>query len=57
MNNLSKMMASIEVIPGVIKVTTRLIALIESKISEKWSPEQVSGWLRKDQSIAISYET
>jgi hypothetical protein len=32
MSNLSKMMASIEVIPGVIKVTTRLITLIESKL-------------------------
>jgi IS30 family transposase len=31
-----------------IKMTTRLIALIESKLNEKWSPEQVFGWLRED---------
>jgi IS30 family transposase len=40
-----------------IKMTTGLIALIESKLNRKWSPEQVSGWLREDQSIDISYET
>ena len=40
-----------------IKMTTALIALIESKLIIKWSPEQVSGWLREDQSIDISYET
>jgi len=39
-----------------IKMTTSLFAIIESKINEKWSPEQVSGWLREDQCIAISYE-
>ena len=31
-----------------IKMTTSIIELIESKMSEKWSPEQVSGWLRED---------
>ena len=41
----------------VIKMTTRLIALIESKLNGKCSPEQVSGWLREDQGIDISYET
>ena len=41
----------------VIKMTTRLIALIESKLNGKCSPEQVSGWLRLDQSVDISYET
>ena len=40
-----------------IKMTTALIALIESKLTAKWSPEQVSGWLREDQGIDISYET
>jgi IS30 family transposase len=40
-----------------IKMTTRLIMLIESKISKKWSPEQVSGRLRKEKSIAINYAT
>jgi IS30 family transposase len=41
----------------VIKMTTSLIALIELKIIEKWSPQQISGWLREEQSIAISHET
>jgi IS30 family transposase len=43
-----------------IKMTTALIALIaliESKLTVKWSPEQVSGWIREDQGIDISYET
>jgi IS30 family transposase len=40
-----------------IKMTTSLIALIELKIIEKWSPQQISGWLREEQSIAISHET
>jgi IS30 family transposase len=35
-----------------IKMTTSLIAVIESKIHDKWSPEQVSGWLREEHSIA-----
>jgi hypothetical protein len=38
-------------------MTTALIALIESKLTARWSPEQVSGWLREDQSIDMSYET
>ena len=32
---------------------TSLIALIELKLTGKWSPEQISGWLREDQSIDI----
>jgi IS30 family transposase len=40
-----------------IKMTTALITLIESKLTTKWSPEQVSGWLREDQGIDISHET
>jgi IS30 family transposase len=40
-----------------IKMTTALIALIESKLTAKWSPEQVSGWLRENQGIDISYKT
>jgi IS30 family transposase len=41
----------------VIKITTALITLIESKLTAKWSPEQVFGWLREDQGIDTSYET
>lgn len=39
-----------------IKMPTKTIELIELKISEKWSPEQVSGWLRENRAIGISYE-
>lgn len=38
-------------------MTTGLIALIELKINERWSPEQVSGWIKEEQDINISYET
>jgi IS30 family transposase len=41
----------------VIKMTTSLIALIELKIIEKWILQQMFGWLREEQSIAISHET
>ena len=40
-----------------IKMTSNLIALIDSKIQIKWSPEQISGWLREDHNIFISHET
>lgn len=40
-----------------IKMTTRLIELINSKIEEAWSPEQISGWLKEEKSVDISYET
>jgi IS30 family transposase len=40
-----------------IKMTADLIELIDSKIKEKWSPEQVSGWLREEQDTLISHET
>ncbi|WP_166426226.1 IS30 family transposase [Paraglaciecola sp. 20A4] len=40
-----------------IKMTNKLIVVIESKLNEKWSPEQVSGWLREDQNINVSHET
>jgi IS30 family transposase len=38
-------------------MTTTHIGLIESKLTVKWSLEQVAGWLRLDQSFDISYET
>ncbi len=41
----------------VIKMTTTLIALIDTKIEEKWSPEQISGWLKEERSTHISHET
>ena len=38
-----------------IKLTRETIRLIIEKIKEKWSPEQISGWLRRIQ-IYISHE-
>ncbi len=38
-----------------IKLTHETIKLINEKIREKWSPEQISGWLRRIQ-IYISHE-
>jgi len=40
----------------VIKMTTSVITLIETKIQLDWSPEQVSGWLNKAHDISISHE-
>ena len=37
-------------------MTPELVKLIESKISEDWSPEQISGWLRNEHSLMISHE-
>lgn len=39
-----------------IKMTAEVCALIETKICLDFSPEQVSGWLSKEQGIAISHE-
>lgn len=40
------------------KMTIEAVALIESKLLQQWSPEQISGWLKKEGSIhAVSHET
>jgi transposase, IS30 family len=39
-----------------LKMTLAIIDLIEAKLSINWSPEQVSGWLKQEQGIAISHE-
>jgi IS30 family transposase len=38
-------------------LTTDLIDLIEGKLRNEWSPEQISGWLREYRSTLISHET
>jgi len=38
-----------------IKLTHRIIRLIVTRLREKWSPEQISGWLKRMQ-IYISHE-
>lgn len=39
------------------KMTVELITLIDAKLHKKWSPEQISGWLREEQNRLISHET
>jgi len=40
-----------------IKMTPDRIQFIESKLLEKWSPEQISGWLREERGERLSHET
>jgi IS30 family transposase len=40
-----------------IKMTAKAVQLIESKLRLKWSPDQISGWLKKANNVLISYET
>ena len=42
--------------PKAVKMTPELITLIELKIREDWSPEQISGWLKVEKLGAISHE-
>jgi IS30 family transposase len=39
-----------------LKMTESMIALIEQKLSEKWSPEQISGWLYDELGESLSHE-
>jgi IS30 family transposase len=39
-----------------LKMTAVAIDLIDAKIGINWSPEQISGWLKQEQDIAISHE-
>lgn len=39
------------------KMTAQLIDEIEDKLLLKWSPEQISGWLRINRNISISHES
>jgi len=40
-----------------IKMTPDMIRSIDSKLRKEWSPEQISGWLRREKNTVISYET
>jgi IS30 family transposase len=35
----------------------RVTRLIDSKLHRKWSPEQVSGWLRESEASSISHDS
>ncbi|MBV1928280.1 MAG: IS30 family transposase [Gammaproteobacteria bacterium] len=39
------------------KMIPKLITLIDSKLREQWSPEQISGWLLYEQEQLISHES
>jgi len=39
------------------KMTPKLILLIEEKLEEKWSPEQISGWLGNEIHTTVTHET
>ncbi len=39
-----------------VKMTELMIARIELKLSEKWSPEQISGWLSDEYGETLSHE-
>jgi len=39
------------------KMTPELITFINTALTDKWSPEQISGWLEKEKVIKISHET
>ena len=38
------------------KMTPEIIELVEAKLREKWSPEQISGWLLAEKEILLSHE-
>jgi len=38
------------------RITTETWARIEEKLQQDWSPEQVSGWLKKNTEAAVSHE-
>ena len=40
-----------------IKMTPQITNLIDSKLLLKWSPDQISGWLRSEKDTLISHET
>ncbi len=40
-----------------LKMTSKMILVIEEKIKIDWSPEQIAGWLKKQGCEYVSYET
>ncbi len=39
-----------------IKMTPDVITLVDQQVALKWSPEQISGWLKKEHHISLSHE-
>ena len=42
---------------GPTSMTAKTVKLIDSKLEMDWSPEQISGWLKKEQELSISHES
>ena len=40
-----------------VKVTNEVKSIINDLITKDWSPEQVSGWLKKEDSLSLHHET
>jgi IS30 family transposase len=40
----------------VIKLTSSMMHVIDDKLQQEWSPEQISGWLKKEETISLSHE-
>lgn len=38
------------------KMTPEMIELVEAKLQERWSPEQISGWLLAERQVLLSHE-
>ena len=43
-------------VEAVPRITAQLWAIVEKLLRQDWSPEQISGRLQKEQSLAISHE-
>jgi IS30 family transposase len=43
--------------PKAIKMTVEVMLLVTHFLEEKWSPEQISGWLLINQGVSISHES
>jgi IS30 family transposase len=43
--------------PKAIKLTDEIKGLIESKLQQEWSPEQIVGWMKKEGIIKLHHET
>ncbi|WP_262368493.1 IS30 family transposase [Marinomonas sp. IMCC 4694] len=43
--------------PKALKMTGSTKHLIEEKIREDWSPEQISGWLTREKKLQVSHQT
>jgi IS30 family transposase len=41
---------------SVPRITTEVWAMVESLLRQDWSPEQISGRLKKEQKVCISHE-